>query len=987
MGQQLPSAADAAASFAAGVAAATGGGEAHDEVELRCPEEVGGRARFSRPYPWVDLVARAAHALALRPLAASSGSSPEWEPSEDEALQVLERAEPRLRALSEGPGEFLAGCPPRDGAVDGAAMVTLAWTEALLEQLPDLRQTRYRLVPGRLSEEAFWSRYFGAVFEVLEEELAALRWAGLASLFHASRCPELPPCPACPGAPPSPGRPNLSGPEVQWAAALAGFGEAATSKSPRWMAAAQAVVPLQAAELQEWAFVLYAVPGPPVYHQRQVVGCRRSECSATELDAVLIGTPDLDVYEEDYRPSSMGTDIVRVVFSPARWPPPAGVPRAQVNRFRDDLTGLELAAMQGAARDLEGLAVYGDMLEVGSPGGPSLAGGTGRRQVVTLPSGHSVFAALVADSEVAQLKREFRGSDARSLPVVRTAVGRERPWTSVVNDCAEEQIPDLGQEDGRPVLHSEIWNGCRCLQGSDFGVAEHESLSKIVETLGAVDQLDIYNLAGVEVAYWKMQMIECYGDERRQEQHSTNGKLPLDEVQAFLGGGRAPSMVCPDLLDQALNQMHAGEDDLFRRPLDKPCRVQGLALDHLSDCCARFRAPPPVLAADAALRGLQVSSAYGADESLTLAPLSFDLVSLPKAGARPRPLEELSGRDGPRLLEVFLGSKALEAPVVDMGVVAPGVQEVSREVLNGRCQVVSSGGWARPEHIVVHEGRALVHATRRALRDSRAFGKRVLFQTDALSSVLALTKGRSSFRGLLRVSRQWAAWCLAGRVAPALRLLPSERRPADAPSRRDIPIGVWLDFACDAKGASAALARGAPAKRRKLSSSQAEPRPLPEHAGRQVRARRRRAAERAREAPPPGRSRLQERSVTPKTLATYRAAWRRFEVWRADSLEAEAVALRRRVLASAPLVELLDDWLTLWMDAEYLGGEPAHPGSPMLAVAKFHLPEFGRGGAGGLPKAVQALRGWRRPALGRTRLPLPWEVVALLATQLVRDGF
>ena len=49
---------------------------------------------------------------------------------------------------------------------------------------------------------------------------------------------------------------------------------------------------------------------------------RRAACSAIELGVVLVGTPDLDVYEEDYRAGSLGVDIARVVFSPVRWPPP-----------------------------------------------------------------------------------------------------------------------------------------------------------------------------------------------------------------------------------------------------------------------------------------------------------------------------------------------------------------------------------------------------------------------------------------------------------------------------------------------------------------------------------------------------------------------------------------------------------------------------------------------------------------------------------------
>ncbi|CAK0818388.1 unnamed protein product, partial [Prorocentrum cordatum] len=428
----------------------------------------------------------------------------------------------------------------------------------------------------------------------------------------------------------------------------------------------------------EWAFVLYTVPGAPVYHQRRVVGCRRGACSATELGRVLIATPDLDVYEEDYRAGSMGADIARVVFSPTRWPPPATVPRAQVYRFRDEPTGQEYAAMRGAARaEAERLwvaddraaggpgapipdnefvpfeSIAGVMAGAGGAAGPGaaaagaapagavvplaawpaapapIAGGPapglalapappaaaapaapvavgalaagaaaaagaapqgrppaipdglpivvpangmaphGLELVALLPSGHSVFVALVADTEIEHLKREFRGSDARTLPVVRTAIGRERSWASVVTDCREEEVQDFGvkaprsvkwcaayqQRDGGPVLHSEMWRSRRRLQDSDFGVAEHETLSKVVELLGTTDQVDIYNLAGVEVAYRKPQLIEYYWDERRQEPHQANSKLPLDEVQAFMGVGRAASMVRPEVLDQVAKEL------------------------------------------------------------------------------------------------------------------------------------------------------------------------------------------------------------------------------------------------------------------------------------------------------------------------------------------------------------------------------------------------------------------------------------------------
>lgn len=115
---------------------------------------------------------------------------------------------------------------------------------------------------------------------------------------------------------------------------------------------------------------------------------------------------------------------------------------------------------------------------------------------------------------------------------------------------------------------------------------------------------------------------------------------------------------------------------------------------------------------------------------------------------------------------------------------AGGVAEVSRELIDGEWQVTGSGRWSRTEHIVTLEGRALVHGLRTRIRDTSTFGKRMLFLSDSLVAVLALSKGRSGAWGLLRVARQWAAITLAWGADVRLRWLPSELKPADAPSRR-----------------------------------------------------------------------------------------------------------------------------------------------------------------------------------------------------------
>mmetsp|Transcript_100144 Transcript_100144/g.188656 ORF Transcript_100144/g.188656 Transcript_100144/m.188656 type:complete len:178 (-) Transcript_100144:9-542(-) len=156
-----------------------------EAVELRSPEEVGGRQRFSEVFPWTDLVSRAADSWKFKAAGNRDGS---WsDPGSDELLFVLEKAEPRIRELTASTDKFLETCHCDDAA--GAAMVLPTWAAALLEQIPELSETRYRLVPRRLSEEVFWSRYFTAVFSIIIEELeASMPCCGRESESAAAGC-------------------------------------------------------------------------------------------------------------------------------------------------------------------------------------------------------------------------------------------------------------------------------------------------------------------------------------------------------------------------------------------------------------------------------------------------------------------------------------------------------------------------------------------------------------------------------------------------------------------------------------------------------------------------------------------------------------------------------------------------------------------------------------------------------------------------------
>ena len=57
----------------------------------------------------------------------------------------------------------------------------------------------------------------------------------------------------------------------------------------------------------------------------------------------------------------------------------------------------------------------------------------------------------------------------------------------------------------------------------------------------------------------------------------------------------------------------------------------------------------------------------------------------------------------------------------------------------------------------------------------------------------------------------------------------------------------------------------------------------------------------------------------------------------------------------------------------------------MLAAVKFSMPEYSKWGALCLPRATQALAGWRKRNPPRSRLPLPWEAFAAILVWLVKE--
>ncbi|CAK0867248.1 unnamed protein product, partial [Prorocentrum cordatum] len=74
------------------------------------------------------------------------------------------------------------------------------------------------------------------------------------------------------------------------------------------------------------------------------------------------------------------------------------------------------------------------------------------------------------------------------------------------------------------------------------------------------------------------------------------------------------------------------------------------------------------------------------------------------------------------------------------------------------------------------------------------------------------------------------------------------------------------------------------------------------------------------------------------------------------------------------------------MEIMFMEGGPLSSGKKLLASVQWAEPRLGWLGGGRMPISRQCLRGWRRAALAGGRLPLPCDVVALLACWMICRG-
>jgi hypothetical protein len=214
-----------------------------------------------------------------------------------------------------------------------------------------------------------------------------------------------------------------------------------------------------------------------------------------------------------------------------------------------------------------GVPAFGEVVSIG-PGAAVIHAVLGRRSLATLASGSHIALGLVDTLALPRFEVLFRGDDARTLPIRLRGGARHRDWVDVMGACKEEKFADWPfpvrtaawcgnymTRDGGPRMHFESWKARRRLNDDEWGVDMYEVLSDVLEALGCYDQGDMTNLLAAEKIVRHLQLIEHFYDDKKSVGQGSASKVPRDERQAFLGGGRPASMVSPALLDHVSKEL------------------------------------------------------------------------------------------------------------------------------------------------------------------------------------------------------------------------------------------------------------------------------------------------------------------------------------------------------------------------------------------------------------------------------------------------
>ena len=193
----------------------------------------------------------------------------------------------------------------------------------------------------------------------------------------------------------------------------------------------------------------------------------------------------------------------------------------------------------------------------------------GCSRAVILYRGVELFVEFVPDGSETAFCERRAPLDVRIQRIKMRHGERFREFRDVANDSQLETFGDWPLEGPRTgqwcveyltrqgtgaLEHHQLWRSQARLGAQDWGVQEHENLMHILKYAASYDQLDLVNLAAVELLLRRVQTIEYVYLDKVRDQAQAGGKgggprLTLEEQSAFAGVTRSDScMICPKLL-------------------------------------------------------------------------------------------------------------------------------------------------------------------------------------------------------------------------------------------------------------------------------------------------------------------------------------------------------------------------------------------------------------------------------------------------------
>ena len=370
-------------------------------------------------------------------------------------------------------------------------------------------------------------------------------------------------------------------------------------------------------------FLAYDVPPPILYHERLIL----SSCPCGRGYHIVL-TPDLEMFPEQI--SLENEDLINFRIAGAQGYP-HGLHDGNTYRFRampgaDEMEQYRRDARHAAAAlvlppgapagavapmaapapppvqvaaavapgeemvwvriESEGDQLRG--LEVELDGSETLHGEVG----IKVTNGRPFVIRKIRKKDIGVFKGREASADARLLGMSFQGLSRdERQWRDVSKEVTEEPFQDwsvpgprtaqwcvrfLNRRNGGPAEHHRWWVHNHSLKPDNWGVTEHDTLMKIMDKLGRFDGLDLSNLAGAEIGFRRLQLIEyAYSDRgpgggkgAPKGDKKSDGFASVQQYEASIFSGShkefGDTMVAPSLLEHVAKEVE-GEASVMKQ--------------------------------------------------------------------------------------------------------------------------------------------------------------------------------------------------------------------------------------------------------------------------------------------------------------------------------------------------------------------------------------------------------------------------------------